>query len=121
MNAHAIDALFDQLLDQKGSDLHLAIGYPPLGRVRGELVSLREAVVDAAEMESWLFEIVNPDQKRQIVEELDLDFAYAHPRARFILRRTCSPSIQSAAITLGFLQDRTLRSPPARTMLSLFA
>jgi twitching motility protein PilT len=83
MNAHAIDALFDQLLDQKGSDLHLAIGYPPLGRVRGELVSLREAVVDAAEMESWLFEIVNPDQKRQIVEELDLDFAYAHPRARF--------------------------------------
>ena len=34
-------------------------------------------------MEALLFEIVNPEQKRQIVEELDLDFAYQHTKARF--------------------------------------
>jgi twitching motility protein PilT len=79
----AIDLLFDQLLDQKGSDLHLAVGYPPLCRVRGELVSLRQAEVGVDEMHEWLFEIINADQKKQIVEELDLDFAYAHARARF--------------------------------------
>jgi twitching motility protein PilT len=78
-----IDALFDDLLDQKGSDLHLAVGYPPLFRLRGELVPGREKPIDVAEMEELLFEIVNPEQKRQIVEELDLDFAYQHTRARF--------------------------------------
>jgi twitching motility protein PilT len=79
----ALDVLFDQLLERKGSDLHLAVGYPPLGRVRGELVALRDALVTASEMQSWLFEITNPEQKAQIREALDLDFAYAHPRARF--------------------------------------
>jgi len=78
-----IDALFDQLLEKKGSDLHLAIGYPPLCRIRGELVSLRDAEIGVDEMHEWLFQIVNPDQQRQIVEQLDLDFAYAHARARF--------------------------------------
>jgi twitching motility protein PilT len=78
-----IDALFDQLLDMKGSDLHLAVGYPPMVRARGELIAIRDALLSVAEMESLLFEIVNPEQKRQIVEDLDLDFAYAHSRARF--------------------------------------
>jgi twitching motility protein PilT len=78
-----IDVLFDELLAKKGSDLHLAIGYPPLFRLRGELVPGRDEPIDEAEMETLLFEIVSPEQKRQIVEELDLDFAYAHPDARF--------------------------------------
>jgi len=78
-----IDALFDQLLDLKGSDLHLAVGHPPLVRARGELSPIREAELTLPEMEGLLFEILNADQKRQIVEDLDLDFAYAHSRARF--------------------------------------
>jgi twitching motility protein PilT len=78
-----IDALFDDLLAKKGSDLHLAVGYPPLFRLRGELVPAREKPVDTAEMEALLFEIVNPAQKKQIEEELDLDFAYQHTKARF--------------------------------------
>jgi twitching motility protein PilT len=78
-----IDALFDDLLAKKGSDLHLAVGYPPLFRLRGELVPAREKTIDTAEMEALLFEIVNPEQKKQIMEELDLDFAYQHTKARF--------------------------------------
>jgi twitching motility protein PilT len=78
-----IDALFDRVLDMKASDLHLAIDYPPLARSRGELVALREEAVSCAEMHELLFEIIADDQKRQITEDLDLDFAYAHPRARF--------------------------------------
>src|SRR6185369_3847810 len=78
-----IDALFDQLLDMNGSDLHLAVGHPPLVRAKGELTAIRDGDLTVAEMEEMLFEIVNADQKKKIVEELDLDFAYAHPRARF--------------------------------------
>ncbi|HKQ69522.1 MAG TPA: PilT/PilU family type 4a pilus ATPase [Polyangiaceae bacterium] len=78
-----IDALFDRLLDMNGSDLHLAVGYPPLVRAKGELTPLRDEALTVPEMEDFLFEIVNPEQKRRILEELDLDFAYAHARARF--------------------------------------
>jgi twitching motility protein PilT len=45
---------------------------------------LREGLVTSAEMEELLFEIVNPTQRKQITEELDLDFAYSFgTRARF--------------------------------------
>ncbi|RKH80349.1 type IV pilus twitching motility protein PilT [Corallococcus sp. AB045] len=75
---------FDILLDKKGSDLHLGVGYPPLGRIRGELVPLREEALTTGELESLLFEICSPEQKRQITEELDLDFAYGYgTKARF--------------------------------------
>ncbi|MDC0713019.1 type IV pilus twitching motility protein PilT [Stigmatella sp. ncwal1] len=79
-----ISTLFDALLAEKGSDLHMSIGHPPMGRIRGELTPLREAPLTPPEMESLLFDLVNPDQKRQITEELDLDFAYSYgTKARF--------------------------------------
>ena len=79
-----IDALFDQLLTTGGSDLHLGIGYPPLMRLRGQLVPMRDAPVQPDEMDSLLFEIASPAQRTTITEVLDLDFAYAYgERARF--------------------------------------
>jgi twitching motility protein PilT len=79
-----IDALFDELLAKKGSDLHLGIGYPPLIRRRGELESLRDVPLTADEMEDLLFEIVGPAEMERIKGELDLDFAYAYEdKARF--------------------------------------
>ena len=79
-----IDALFDELIAAGGSDLHLGIGYPPMMRLRGELTLMREAPIDAAEMEGLLFDITTPEQKRTILETLDLDFAYGYgTKARF--------------------------------------
>ncbi|HEX5748334.1 MAG TPA: type IV pilus twitching motility protein PilT [Archangium sp.] len=79
-----IAALFDKLLENKGSDLHLSIGHPPLGRIRGELTPLREALLTQPELEAMLFELTSPEQKRQITEDLDLDFAYSYgTKARF--------------------------------------
>jgi len=79
-----IDALFDRLLEQKGSDLHLGVGSPPTGRVRGELVALADRLLTQAEMESLLFEITTKEQRKHIVNEWDLDFAYQYgDKARF--------------------------------------
>jgi twitching motility protein PilT len=80
----SIDVLFDALISAGGSDLHLAIGYPPMMRVRGELVSMREEAIDPDEMEGLLFQITTPDQKRTMLETFDLDYAYAYgDKARF--------------------------------------
>jgi twitching motility protein PilT len=79
-----IAALFDTLLENKGSDLHLSVGHPPLGRIRGQLTPLREGALTQGELEGMLFELTSPEQKRQITEELDLDFAYSYgAKARF--------------------------------------
>jgi twitching motility protein PilT len=79
-----IDPLFDALLAAGGSDLHLGVGYPPMMRLRGELVAMRAAPLTTEEMESLLFEIVTPAQRETITGSLDLDFAYAYAdKARF--------------------------------------
>ena len=79
-----IAILFDKLLENKGSDLHLSIGQPPMGRIRGQLMALREALLGQQELEEMLFELTSPEQKRQIQEEWDLDFAYSYgDKARF--------------------------------------
>jgi len=80
----AIDALFDELLARKGSDLHLGVGYPPLIRRRGELESLRDAPIDPDEMDELLFEIIGAAERERIKADLDLDFAYGYEdKARF--------------------------------------
>jgi twitching motility protein PilT len=79
-----IDRLFDRLLELKGSDLHLGVSAPPLGRVRGELIALREREVDTREMERLLLEITSNEQRDTILSEWDLDFAYQYgDKARF--------------------------------------
>ena len=80
----AIEALFEILLREGGSDLHLGVGMPPLIRTRGELVPIRTSEVTKEEVEELLYEIISPEQKTQIDDELDLDFAYAYKHhARF--------------------------------------
>lgn len=79
-----IDQLFDRLLELKGSDLHLGVGAPPMGRVRGELKPLRDGDLSKPELEAMLFEITDEAQTKQIKEAWDLDFAYQYgSKARF--------------------------------------
>ncbi|MDP9000625.1 MAG: PilT/PilU family type 4a pilus ATPase [Myxococcota bacterium] len=79
-----IDVLFDALIAAGGSDLHLGMGYPPLMRLRGELVPMRPEPMEPAEMDSLLFGITNSEQEKTILETLDLDFAYGYgQKARF--------------------------------------
>jgi twitching motility protein PilT len=79
-----IDQLFDQLIEKKGSDLHLGVGIPPMGRIRGELVALFDEPLTNEQIESLLFEIMTDAQRALITNEWDLDFAYQFgTRARF--------------------------------------
>jgi twitching motility protein PilT len=79
-----IDALFDRLLELKGSDLHLGVDAPPMGRVRGSLMALRDQPLTRHDLEELLFEIASEDQRRTIVSSWDLDFAYQYgDKARF--------------------------------------
>ena len=73
-----IDALLDDLVKRGGTVLHLGAGHPPLARIRGELVPMREGLVDAAELEEVLFELLTPAQSAQLQANLDLELAYGY-------------------------------------------
>ncbi len=76
--------LFDELLQRGGTDLHIAVGYPPLGRVRGGLVPIGDKPLDAEEVTALLVEPLNPPQRERFVERQQLQLAYAHgDKARF--------------------------------------
>jgi twitching motility protein PilT len=80
-----IDALFESLMAAGGSDLHLSALYPPMLRVRGDLMPLPGTQpLSAEEVASLLDGIVTPEQRATFAAENDLDFAYAFGnKARF--------------------------------------
>jgi twitching motility protein PilT len=71
-----IDALFQQLIQEGGSDLHLLEGQPPKIRRHGEIKSVREEVLDHAEMVALLEPLASPHAWKKYLECGDLDFAY---------------------------------------------
>ncbi len=79
-----IDRLFDEMLREGASDLHLSIGYPPMLRTKGDLVPCSGPIIDSEQMHLLLDEILD-DRKREIFRaHNDLDFAYGYgTRARF--------------------------------------
>lgn len=79
-----IASLFDRLLEKGGSDLHLTPGYPPMLRLRGQLVADGNAPLSSAEIEAMLMTLVSPTQRAHFESTGDLDFAHAHgTRSRF--------------------------------------
>ncbi|MBX3185413.1 MAG: PilT/PilU family type 4a pilus ATPase [Labilithrix sp.] len=94
-----IDLLFDDLVKRGGSDLHLGVGHPPLARVRGDLVALRDGTLDAKDLEDVLTEILTPAQRASLDVSLDLDFAHAH---RDVARFRASYFIKSGGLGAVF-------------------
>jgi twitching motility protein PilT len=71
-----IDAFFNQMKGRGASDLHMVIGFPPLLRIRGDLVPLDAPVLTAESNRQILFEILTSEQQKTLTERKDLDKAY---------------------------------------------
>jgi twitching motility protein PilT len=61
---------------QSCSDIHLAVGVPPMLRLRGDLMPIKFRDLSAAELESYVNEILTPNQKAVYHQGHDLDFSY---------------------------------------------
>ncbi|MBA3788907.1 type IV pilus twitching motility protein PilT [Patescibacteria group bacterium] len=74
-----IGALFDIVVKEGGSDLHLSVGSPPIIRVSGSLVPLlQQPVLTAPETEAILKSILPAPRWQKFVDNQSVDFAYAH-------------------------------------------
>jgi twitching motility protein PilT len=76
--------LFEQLYARQGSDVHIAPGYPPTLRVRGELVPIGDQRLTAEDAEQMLLPLLRPHHRRVFDATGDLDWAYQYDtRGRF--------------------------------------
>jgi twitching motility protein PilT len=77
------------------SDIHLAVGVPPMLRLRGELLPIKFRDLSAAELEGYVSEIMTPNQQAVFREGHDLDFSYVSTdKGRFrvnIFRKDTGP------------------------------
>jgi twitching motility protein PilT len=79
-----IDQFLKVLVEQKGSDLHLTVGSPPVVRVHGHMQRLKFRELTAKDMETLVYEIMEEEWRMAFLDKLDYDFAYEVPDlARF--------------------------------------
>jgi len=71
-----IDAFLKLGLAQGCSDVHLAVGVPPMLRMHGDLMPIKFRNVGDAELESYITEILTQSQVDRFQSGQDLDFSY---------------------------------------------
>lgn len=71
-----IDAFLKLGRDQGCTDIHLAVGLPPLLRHLGELMPIKYRDLTDQEMDSLVFEILTSEQTEKFKAGFDVDFAY---------------------------------------------
>jgi twitching motility protein PilT len=71
-----IDELFREMKERGASDLHMVIGFPPLLRMRGDLVPTQHPVLTPESNRDFLYEILSAAQQSHLEKNRDLDLAY---------------------------------------------
>ncbi len=71
-----IDAFLKLGLAQGCSDVHLAVGVPPMLRMHGDLMPIKFRDLGDTELDSYINEILTKNQKERFSSGRDLDFSY---------------------------------------------
>jgi twitching motility protein PilT len=71
-----IDAFLKLGTDQGCSDIHFAVGLPPLLRMHGDLMPIKFRDLSQAELEGYILEIVSKTNQERLRKGHDVDFSY---------------------------------------------
>jgi twitching motility protein PilT len=71
-----IDAFLKLGTQQGCSDIHLAVGVPPMLRVHGDLMPIKFRELRQAELEGYIAEVLTRSQSEHFASGRDLDFSY---------------------------------------------
>jgi len=71
-----IEDLLKQLVEERGSDLHISSSLPPVKRVDGMLIKMDYPALTSEQVEALLFPMLSNDQRRRLEQDWELDFSY---------------------------------------------
>ena len=71
-----IDSFLKLGLAQGCSDIHLAVGVPPMLRLNGDLMPIKFRELTDTELEGYVYDIISTQQKQRLEAGHDLDFSY---------------------------------------------
>jgi twitching motility protein PilT len=71
-----IDAFLKLAVAQGCSDLHLAVGVPPMMRMHGDLIPIKFRELGETELDSYITEVLTQNQLKVLREGNDIDFSY---------------------------------------------
>ncbi len=74
MKVQIVD-LLKETVEKEASDLHLAVGRPPVMRIDGKLGNVDSPVLDGSETRRLIYGILTDEQKQKLEEEKELDFS----------------------------------------------
>jgi twitching motility protein PilT len=77
MAGYEMVSLLRMLIDRDGSDLHLAVDNPPVGRVHGHLQFFGDKVLTAEDTERLMKSIASVDNQQELQEVGGSDFGFA--------------------------------------------
>ncbi len=75
--AYELVRLIRMLIDREGSDLHLTVDNPPVGRVHGHLVHFGDAPLSPEDSERLMKSIASVDNQQELQEVGGSDFGFA--------------------------------------------
>ncbi|MCX5811242.1 MAG: type IV pilus twitching motility protein PilT [Proteobacteria bacterium] len=65
------------MVENKGSDLHVSSGVPPVVRIHGDMMKIEVPPLDKDEVHNMIYDILNDQQRKIFEENLELDFSFA--------------------------------------------
>ena len=71
-----IEKYLEVVVKQRGSDLHISAGLPPVVRIDGNLQRMDVPALKPEEVELLLFPMLNKEQRRKLEQDWELDFSY---------------------------------------------
>lgn len=71
-----IEDFLKMVVKERGSDLHISAGLPPVVRVDGLLKRVGDVPLKPEEVELILFPMLNKEQRRKLEQDWELDFSY---------------------------------------------
>src|SRR5262245_35520634 len=111
-----IDAFLKLGTDQGCSDIHFAVGVPPMLRMYGDLVQVKFREIYPAELEGYIQEITSKTQQDHLRRGHDLDFSYVTQQGgRFrvnVFRKETGPGATFRAIPTEVPSIDRLNLPP---------
>lgn len=84
-NASMTDELLKKAVEYEASDIYTVVGYHPSMKVGGKIYSVEEGfnILTDEDVTAFIHSIMDEEQKKEFAENLEIDFAYSHGKARF--------------------------------------